>query len=338
MSEDTMTNPVRESSGSVEEAAGAIGSLLNPQEPEQGQPEEDREESNAEDQPEVEEPETEESEVETEDQPEGEGEEADESESSEDRFLIGDEEVTADQIVEWKKNGMMEADYRQKTQALAEEKRAFEAEKEQELTSLRSEYESKLAQFADVVIDELKQFEGKDWEALKRDDPYAYGIEWADYQRAQARAKQASEAIQSESAKVREEAEAARQQRLAQAAEEVKKIIPDLADPAKAPVLMSEMTSYLKGVGMADEAIASIEDPAAYKVIYDAMQFSKINSTVKTAGKKKVSPVTKVVKPGSTATKATVVERETKARQQKMNRLKETGSYKDAAALFRDML
>jgi len=43
--------------------------------------------------------------------------------------LSDDEEVTAEQIREWEKGYMRQADYTKKTQALAEEKRQFEAEK-----------------------------------------------------------------------------------------------------------------------------------------------------------------------------------------------------------------
>jgi len=43
--------------------------------------------------------------------------------------LSDDEEVTAEQIREWKKGYMLQADYTKKTQALAEERRQFEAEK-----------------------------------------------------------------------------------------------------------------------------------------------------------------------------------------------------------------
>ena len=43
--------------------------------------------------------------------------------------LSDDEEVTAEQILEWKKGYMMQSNYTQKTQALAEERRQFEKER-----------------------------------------------------------------------------------------------------------------------------------------------------------------------------------------------------------------
>lgn len=338
---DTMTNPLRESSGTLEQAAEAFGNILTPQEP-KGQPEkEDREESNAEvdteaDESEVEElddsqPEAEEEDAETEEE-----DSSDEVDAEDDQevFVLGDEEVTAKQILEWKSRGMMEADYRQKTQALAEERRAFEAEKTEELGSLRSEYEKKLAAFADVTIDELKQFENLDWDALKESDPYSYNQKWVDFQRAQVRAAQTGKAIQEEMEKARQEADSARKTRLAETAKTLPKLIPEFGDPVKAKALLSEMSEYLSGKGMSAEAMSSIEDPVAYAVIHDALQWNKLNGKVKNVKKSKVSPVKKVIKPGSTSSKATVVERDVKARQQKLDRLRNSGRIEDAADFF----
>lgn len=43
------------------------------------------------------------------------------------RFKIGDEEVTADQIQEWRKSGLRQADYTRKAQELSEQRRQIEA-------------------------------------------------------------------------------------------------------------------------------------------------------------------------------------------------------------------
>lgn len=332
---ETTTNPLLESSGSVSQAAEAFAKLENPQESEakaEDQPVvEEQEESTADVEAEAQETETEETE---EVQPEVEEEGAEEAEDVE-KFLIGDEEVTADQIVEWKNNGLMQADYTRKQQALAEERRSFEAEKEQELTTLRTEYEHKLAQFADVVIDDLKQFEGKDWDKLRAEDPYQYQLDWADFQRAQIRAQQANQAILQESEALTAEQAQARQIRLQEAAQQLPKLIPEWEDVSVRDSELTALSTFLKNEGMGDDAIKSIEDPVAYRVIRKAWLYDNLNNKVKTVGKKKVSPVTKVVKPGSSSSKATIVERDAAAAKQKMNKLRETGRAEDAADFFR---
>lgn len=341
---DTMTNPSRESSGSLREAATRFGSILNPQESAPAdQPEEDvQNSSEAEVDSEAQQPEVEESEEsqDSEDQPEAEEDGAEEEPESGDSevFLIGGEEVTADQLLEWKNSGLRQDDYTRKSQALAEDRRALEGEVEQEKSKLRAEYEQKLAQFSDFVIDDLKQYESIDWDDLRENDPYSYNTRWADYQRAQLRAQKAAQAIQQEQAQWEREQKEARTQRLAEAQKKVVELIPELKNPEAAKSLMSDMTDYLKSVGMSEEAISSIEDPYAYKVIHDAMRYNKLSSKAKEVGKKKVSPVTKVVKPGAVTSKATVVERDAKVREQERNRLKKTGDFKDAVDIFRRVI
>ncbi len=67
-------------------------------------------------------------------------------------YDIDGEEVSSDQLKEWKANGLMQADYTRKTQELSESRKSFDAQQE-EFNAKQSELNDKLAQLS-VIIDE----------------------------------------------------------------------------------------------------------------------------------------------------------------------------------------
>ncbi len=80
------------------------------------------------------------------------------------------EEVSLEDVKKWKSGHMMDADYRRKTMALADERKKFEAER-QEFNSLAEELKSKKAELeAAIKLDE----EGVDWEELREYEPERY--------------------------------------------------------------------------------------------------------------------------------------------------------------------
>lgn len=67
-------------------------------------------------------------------------------------YDIDGEEVSSDQLKEWKSNGLMQADYTRKTQELADSRKEFEAEREA-LTGKQSKLSEQLATL-EVIINE----------------------------------------------------------------------------------------------------------------------------------------------------------------------------------------
>lgn len=119
------------------------------EEPDEGQP--DAEDATTQDEPDVETEEVElEAEADDDDQPEVDTD--DEAETAEDDepelyYEIDGEEVSAAQLMEWKKGGLREKDYTQKRQADAEEKRVWEAQKQSEIQAIQQ----KQAQLQDAL-------------------------------------------------------------------------------------------------------------------------------------------------------------------------------------------
>lgn len=329
------TNPAGESTGTLEEAAAAFDRILNPTDSKEQT--EETEEENSEQVEEAEE-ETEASDEDSKEQPEAGEEETSEEGEDDPEFEIGGEPVKASQLLEWKEQGLRQADYTKKTQELAQMKRDWEAQKEQEAAAFRKDWEQRLASVADQAIDELKQFESMNWDELQKNDPYAFNNQWIQYQRAKERAVVSQRQIQAAIQETQEKFQKERQETLQREFEEARKLIPVLADEKKAPEVLGKMTSYLTQVGMSKDEIESISSAKAWKVIYDAMQYKELSSKATSAGKKKIVPITKVIKPGSTASKATAVERDSKQREAKRERLRQTGSLRDAAEVFKDFI
>jgi len=73
-------------------------------------------------------------------------------------YDIDDEEVSLDQIKEWKANGLMQADYTRKTQSHAEDVKTFNADKES-FTAKQSEFNDKLAQLNAMIEEDTPSAE-----------------------------------------------------------------------------------------------------------------------------------------------------------------------------------
>lgn len=104
-----------------------------------------------------------ETEVETESESEIEGEE----ESL--VYEVDGEEIALETLREWRERGMKEKDYRQKTMKLADERKAFESERET-LAQQSKELQAKLKELQ-VLVQEDSEI---DWAALKVEDPDRY--------------------------------------------------------------------------------------------------------------------------------------------------------------------
>ena len=111
-------------------------------------------------------------------------------------------------------------------------------------------------------------------------------------------------------------------------------MVPEFNDPAKATKMKSDMRTYLTKLGYGDQEINSIYDARQVMLIKDAMTYDRLKkSNVKVT--KKVAQAPRVVRPGVAKTKADELSR---TRKDKLNRLKKSGHYKDAAKIFKDFL
>jgi hypothetical protein len=158
-------------------------------------------------------------------------------------------------------------DYKAKTAAVAEERRAVEAEKATVEARVSEQYANQLeeatnlfAQF-DPVLASAQQI---NWEALKREDPAAF-VQAQDavnerltaIQQMKSHVEQVRTQAQQQQAA---EAERERAQRFDKAAEEIVKVRPELADEAKFRSFAGETVEFLKNVGFTGEEIVDALD------------------------------------------------------------------------------
>lgn len=243
------------------------------------------------------------------------------------RVRVGNEEVevTEEELLS---GYSRTADYTKKTQALAETRKAVEAEKAaiEEAKQLRQTYAERLQAIEQILTKETGE---ENLQELKDTDPIGYAIKVAE----RTEKEKQLMAIRAEQQRIAQQRQAEQQQaiqaHLAQAQTQLKQMIPDFADDVKAEVLKKDIRTYAKSVGWTDDDIAQIIDPRAVKSLYDGMMYQKLVAN-KGAATKKVQNAPKVIKAGT----STPRDSEQEAIKKQFQQLRKTGKKADAAKLF----
>ena len=318
MSENT--NPQGSVDNSVSGAANAFMSFLEPQAEEaKAQPEPSEAEYSAE---------SEEQDVSAE---EAESQEEEVEELPKYRVKVSGEEVevSLDELL----NGYSRtADYQKKTQSLAEQRKAVEADrvKIDEAAKTRETYAQRLQ-----VIEQLlqQQDQGQDLASLKSEDPIAYAVAMGEKME---RDKQL-QAVQIERQRVQQEQQSYTQVQLQKhiQAEQAKLVeaIPEFKDDVKAEVVRRDIRNYAKSQGFTDQELSQVYDSRAVLALYKAAQYDKLMAG-KGVTSKKVANAPKTIRPGTSNPQSSENETVKKDRAA----LRQSGNKKDAARLFERFL
>jgi hypothetical protein len=223
-------------------------------------------------------------------------------------------------------------DYHKKTNALAEQRKAVEAEKAavEQAKQARDAYAERLK-----VMDQFlsQQMQGEDIESLKETDPIAYAVKVAEMTRQEKQLQQLRAEQQRIAREQQAEQEVQMERRIAEEAQKVASAIPDYADPKKGEKVRSDLRAFAKSIGYSDAELASATDSRAVVTLWMAAQYQKLQQS-KPGVTKKVTEAPKLLKPG-TATGKTI---QSEAAKQDFARLKKTGSRQDAARVFERFL
>ena len=311
------TNPQGSESLNVNQAASAFLGLMGDEGAEQGQPEEIQATEEA----------VEES-IETEAE-HSEEEQVEEQPKPRYKAKVDGEEIEVD-IDELINGYQRTADYTKKSQALAEQRKAIEAERQhlEQVKQERQAYAQKL-QALDSFLSQ--QNKGEDLEVLKETDPIGYAVKVAEQSQ---REKQLA-VVRAEQQRIAQQQQAEQQQSLQNhlkaESEKLASVIPELATP-KGDAIRKEIREYAKSVGWSDQELASVYDHRAVLTLYKAMKFEQLQKG-KPETLKKVQQAPKMLKPGTSTTN-------TKSTQEKqvMQRLRQTGKVRDAAKAFERFL
>jgi chromosome segregation ATPase len=233
-------------------------------------------------------------------------------------------EVTLDEL---RDGYQRQADYTRKSQSLAEQRKAYEANL-QAVQNERNQYAQVLQQMSENENYALKQFEDINWKELKDEDPMEYMEKRLEYQEAKDRVTQ----INSERARVHHQNEQeftqVMSQKVREEAELLSKALPEYSAPGS--TLKTDLRNYALSLGFPENEVDAISDHKVVLVLHKAMMQDSA-----TKGVKKVKTAPKVVKSGTPQTKSQRVKRVTQA---KRERLAKTGHAKDAADVFLDLI
>ena len=271
-------------------------------------------------------------------EPEGEYEDSDDSDGEQEEVqeqpkfrvkVAGEEvEVTQDELI---RGYQREADYTKKTQTLAEERKAVEAERARiaEANQLRDQYSQRLQ----LIEQMFAQQPQENLEALKETDPIGYAVKVAEQQQ---REKQL-QAVQAERARIAQMQQAEQTQMLsqhvAQEAERLAQAIPEFADKEKGEQVRKDIRNFAKSIGWTDQELSSVYDSRAVMTLYKAMQYDKLMSN-KPDVQKRVSEAPRMLKSGTSTQRSPDQEQTKKVKQ----RLKQSGRVADAANVFERFL
>lgn len=216
------------------------------------------------------------------------------------------------------------AAFTRKTQALAEERKQTQGE--------RQKYIEQIATLGAAIAATIEPVE--DWEALKASNPAKYATQWADFQRKQEQLKTLHE---EQTRLVTQQ----RQELLEEGSKVLAKEIPGWADAEKGAELRANVARYaIEDIGITQEELETILDPRLFIVLHKAYQFDKAKAKGKAiveAPKLKKKKAAPVLQPGvskGTTTKG----KADKAAKARLQKLQESGDVHDAAALIFDLL
>lgn len=325
MSENTNPN----GSVSVNEAASAFLSLMDsPTEEAQAQPEVDQQEQESEEVEYSAEAEEGSEDYTDESAEETEAEEEVSQEPQKFKVKVDNEEIEVT-LEELQQGYSRTKDYTKKTQALAETRKAVEAEKAriEEAKQLRDTY----AQRLQVIEQMLNQNpDNENLAELKESDPIGYAIKVAE----RAEREKQLQAVQAEKQRIAQQQQAEQQEylknHLASEAQKLKEWIPEFRDEVKADIARKEIKAYAKSIGFSDQELANVYDARAVQTLYKAMQYEKLMKG-KTVATKKVTEAPKTLKAGAAVPQGTS---EQEAIKKQFQKLRQSGKKQDAAKLF----
>ena len=237
-------------------------------------------------------------------------------------------EVTLDELL---KGYSRTSDYTKKTQTLAEQRKAVEAErtKIEEAAKVRDQYAQRLA----IIEQMLTSQPEENLAELKENDPIQYAVKVAE--RAERDKQLAAIRQERQTLAMRQQAEQQErlQNHLAQEGERLRTAIPDFADPVKGEVIRKEVKEFAKSIGFSDQELAQVYDHRAVMTLYKAMQYDKLQKS-RPEATKKVTQAPRMMRPGTSTPEARETQESKKLREQ----LRKSGSKGDAARLFERLL
>jgi hypothetical protein len=232
-------------------------------------------------------------------------------------------EVELDELIKGYQQG---ADYTKKSQALAEQRKALEAERNhlEYVKQERQAYAQKL-QALDSFLSQQDQ--GVNLEYLKETDPIGYAVAVADQNQREKQLAVVRNEQQRLAQQQQSEHHASLQNHLRQESEKLTSLIPELAT-AQGDAVRKQIRDYAKSVGWSDQELGQLYDSRAVVTLYNGMKYQQLQKS-KPEVNKKLQAAPKMMRSGTSAPPT-----KSSGDKQAMQRLRETGKVSDAAKAF----
>ena len=259
-------------------------------------------------------------------------EEVTEQESSEDKYypikLDGEDmEITLDEALQ---GYQRQSDYTKKTQALANERKQVEAEKDA-LSRQINQYKQNVDRL--VQEQQSQQPEEPDWDKLYEDDP----LQWMKQKEDLRSRKEKALELQQEQFRLQQqqaqEQQAQMQEYLTQQHSTLIDAIPEWKDPDVMAKEKNNIRKYAQSIGYSDQELSQIYDSRAVLALRAGMKASGLSGK----GAEKLRPAKEAIRPITPGTAAQQPRKNTTVSKAKMT-LAKTGKMSDAEKIFKHLL
>ena len=233
-------------------------------------------------------------------------------------------DVTLDEL----RNGYSrDADYRQKTEELSNQRKNFQSESEKQ----RQDYSQKLNELNQRLSTAQQNLNAEinsaDLDRMYDEDP-------TEAARVERKLKKKQDALNQSLQQAQAEQKEQFSSFLQDQQRKLVSKMPEFSDPAKASNLKANMKSTLNNYGFNDQEVAQVYDHRIVMLVNDAMKYRSMQNSKPNIAKK----ITKPSKPFSSGVKQGKSEANLKLRREKFSRLKTSGSMKAAQDVFLDMI
>lgn len=232
-------------------------------------------------------------------------------------------EVELDELIKGYQQG---ADYTKKSQALAEQRKALEAERQhlEYVKQERQAYAQKL-QALDSFLSQQNQ--GVNLDVLKETDPIGYAVAVAEQSQREKQLAVVRNEQQRLAQQQQSEQQTSLQNHLRQESEKLTSLIPELATP-QGDAVRKQIRDYAKSIGWSDQELSQLYDSRAVVTLYNGMKYQQLQKS-KPEVNKKLQAAPKMMRSGTSAPPT-----KSSSDKQAMQRLRETGKVSDAAKAF----
>lgn len=215
------------------------------------------------------------------------------------------------------------ASWTRKSQALAEERKAFEQE-QREIREERMRYAQGIQELENQLRAQLPQ-------EPRSNDPK----EWVEYQRKRQEMEKVAAERQRLQQRLQEDFEAERQRIIEQEAAKLPQMIPEWSDSEKAKQEKADLFKYAVGLGFSEDEVSNVADARIVYLLRNAMLYEQLQKKAPEVKQKTAAAPT--LKPGQPKGRAAKTTQRKKQRSQR-EKLRKSGRLQDAAALIHDTM